>query len=68
MLMVKAAKDRSRCNSAESLDNEMDRRVLAQISVSSEFVVIGIPGQDPAQVRFAQDQDMIQAVSSNRAD
>ena len=67
--MVKTAKDRARCNSAKSLDDAMERRVLDQRSVSSEFVVIvGIRGQDPAQVRFAQDHDMIQAVSSDRAD
>jgi phosphoribosylamine-glycine ligase len=67
--MVKAAKDRTRCNSAESFDDAMERRVLDERSVSSEFVVIvGIRGQDPAQMRFAQDHDMIQAVASNRAD
>jgi len=69
ILVVKTAKDRSRCNGAEPLDNATERRVLAQRSVSSEFfVIVGIPGQDPAQVRFAQDHDMIQAVSSDRAD
>jgi hypothetical protein len=67
--MVKTAKDRARCNSAESLDDAMEWLVLDQRSVSSEFVVIvGVRGQDPTQVRFAQDHDMIQAVASNRAD
>jgi hypothetical protein len=68
-LAVKTAKDPARCNGAESLDDAMERRVLDQRSVSSEFVVIvGIRGQDPAQLGLAQDHDMIQAVSSNRAD
>jgi len=67
--MEKTTKDRARCNSAESLDDATERRVLDQRSVSSEFVVIvSVLGQDPAQVRFAQDHDMIKAVSSDRAD
>ena len=66
---MEAAEYRARCNSAESLDDAMERRVLDQRSVSSEIVVVvGIRGQDSAQVRFAQDHDMIQAVSSDRAD
>ena len=66
ILMVKTAEDRARYNSAESLDDAMERRVLDQRSVSSEIVVVvGIRGEDPTHVRFAQDHDMIQAVSSN---
>jgi hypothetical protein len=35
----------------------------------SEFVVIvGIRGEGPAQVRFTQDHDMVQALSPDRAD
>src|SRR5512139_689913 len=67
--MVKAAKKRSRCDSAKILDSPMERGVLGQGSVSPEaVVVVGICAQDPAQVRFAQDHDMVQAVSSDRAD
>ena len=37
--------------------------------MSPEFVVIvGIDGQNPAQVGFAQDHDMIQALAADRAD
>ena len=47
----------------------MERGVFGQRSVSSEFVVIiGIGGEDPAQVRVAQDHDMVQALSPDRAD
>ena len=47
----------------------MERGVFVQRSVSSEFVVIiGIGGEDPAQVRVAQDHDMVQALSPDRAD
>jgi hypothetical protein len=64
--MMKAAKDRARCNSAEPLDDDGAACPLSEIG---EFVlIVGIRGQDPPQVRFAQDHDLIQAVSSNRAD
>ena len=64
--MVKAAEDG--CDSAEALDWAMERGVFGQRSVSSEFVVItGIGGEDPAQVRVAQDHDMVQALSPDRA-
>ena len=47
----------------------MERGVFGQRSVSPEFIIIaGIRGQHPAQVRFAQDHDMIQALSPDRAD
>ena len=47
----------------------MERRILDQGPVSSEFVVVvGILGQDPAQMHFTQDHDMIQALSPDRAD
>jgi hypothetical protein len=37
--------------------------------VGPEFiVVVGIRGQYAAQVRFAQNHDMVQALSSDRAD
>ena len=68
ILMVKTAKDRARCHGAESLDDAMERRVLDQRSVSSEFVVIvGIGGQVSAQVRFPEDYDVVQAISPDRA-
>ena len=45
----------------------MERGVFGQRSVSSEFVVIiSIGGEDPAQVRVAQDHDMVQALSPDR--
>src|SRR5258708_28654963 len=47
----------------------MERGVFGQRSVSAECVVImGIGGEDPAQVRVAQDHDMVQALSPDRAD
>jgi hypothetical protein len=67
-LVVKAAEDGSWCDSAETLDCSMKRGVIGQRSVGSEFVVIGgIRGQDAPQVRFAQNHDMVQALSPDRA-
>src|SRR5512139_967069 len=67
--MVKAAKKRSRCDRGKKLGSSMERSVLGQGPVSPEaVVVVGVCAQDPAQVRLAQDHDMIQAVSSDRAD
>jgi hypothetical protein len=52
--MVKAAEDRSRCNSAKLLDDAMERAVLGQRSMSSLLVVVAcIGGQDSAQVHLA---------------
>ena len=47
----------------------MERGVFGQRSVGPEFVVVvGIRGQDPAQVRVAPDHDVVQALSPDRAD
>ena len=47
----------------------MERAILGQGSMSSLLVVEArVGGEDPAQVRFAQDHDMVQAFSSDRAD
>jgi hypothetical protein len=69
VLMVEAAKKRSRCDHAKKLGGAMERGILGQGPVSPEaVVVVGICAQDPAQVGFAQDHDMVQAFSSDRAD
>jgi hypothetical protein len=62
--MVQTTEDRARRNGAERFNDAMERGVFGQGSVGSQFVVIAcIRVQDPAQVRFAQDHDMIQALS-----
>ncbi len=67
--MVKATEDRAWCDNAETLNGTMERGVFGQGSVGSEFIVIvSIRGQDPAEVRFAQHHDMIQALSPDRTD
>src|SRR5262249_22408558 len=62
-------RDRSRCNGAKTLGGAMERGVLGQGSMSSlPIVVARIGGQHPAQVHFAQDHDMVQALLPDRAD
>jgi len=41
MLMVKAAKDRSRGDGAEELNRAMERGVLVQRSMSPRHIIIG---------------------------
>src|SRR5262245_17767039 len=67
--MVKAAEKRLRCQDAEALGEAMERGVLGQGSMGSLLVVVArIGGQDPAQVAFAQDYDVVQTFSPDRAD
>src|SRR3981189_3214900 len=47
----------------------MERAVLGQRSMSSLLVVVvRVGGQDPAQLHFAQDHDMVEAFLSDRTD
>jgi|HubBroStandDraft_6_1064221.scaffolds.fasta_scaffold203945_1 hypothetical protein len=67
--MVKAAEKGPRCDGAKTLGDAMERGVLGQGSMSSLLVVVARVGvQDPAQVYFAQDHDMVQALSLDRTD
>ena len=61
VLMVQATEDRARGDGAEMLNGAMKWSVFGQGSVSSQFVVVARICV-PAQVSFAQDQDMIQAL------
>ena len=69
IMVVKAPDDRLRCDAAYVLDGTMDWRVFAKRPMSSQLVVVGsILRQDPAQVRFAQDNHMVNALATNRSD
>ena len=47
----------------------MDWSVFAKRPMSSQLVVVGgVLRQDPAQVRFAQDNHMVNALATNRSD
>lgn len=51
------------------LDRPSARRILVQRQMRSQFVVIaGIGRKDPAQVSLAEDDDVIEALPSERAD
>lgn len=67
--MMKSAENRPRAGLAEPLDRPMARRILVQEQMRSEFVVVaGVGREDPAQMRLAQDDDVIEAFAPDRAD
>jgi hypothetical protein len=60
--MMKSAEDRLSGELAEPLDRPMARRILIQGQMRSQFVVIaGVGRKDPAQMRLAEDDDVIEA-------
>jgi hypothetical protein len=65
-MMMKAAEDRLSSELAEPLDGPMARRILFQGQMRSEFVVIaGVSRKDPAEMGLAEDDDVIDAFSSD---
>ena len=67
--MMKSAENRPRAELAEPLDRPMARRILVQEQVRSEFVVVaGMGRENPAQMAFAEDDDVIEAFPADRAD
>jgi hypothetical protein len=67
--MMKSANNRLSSELTEPLDRPMDRRILAQGQVRSEFVVIaGVGRKNLAQMGFAEDDDVIKAFPADRAD
>jgi hypothetical protein len=69
ILMVKAAEDRLRCDGAATLNRAMERGMLVQGSMGPRLIVItGVSANDPPQVRLAQDDNMIQALTPDRSD
>ena len=66
MMVMKSAEDRPRCDAAYVLDGAMDRRVFAKRPMSPQLVIIsGILRQDPAYVRFAQDDNMVDTLAAD---
>ena len=69
IMVMKATKDRRRCDSAEALDRAMERGIFVQRAMNSSFVVIaGVGSHCPAQVCLAQHNDVINALAADRAD
>ena len=67
--MVEAAEERDRDDRADRLDRAVDRGVFRKSEVDTgAVVVVGVGTEDLAKMGFAQDQDMVQAFSSDRAD
>ena len=67
--MVKPAQDGPSSELAEPLHLSTARRILPQGKMRSEFVVVaGVGREDPAQMGFAEDDDMIEAFAADRGD
>ena len=68
ILVMKSAEDRLRCDGAEALNGAMERGVLVQRSVGPRLIIVGsIGAYDPAQVRFPEHDDVVQALPADRA-
>ena len=66
--MMKSAENPSRGDVAEAMNGTTGRRILGKGEMRPELVVIvGVGGKDPAQVTFAEDDDVIEAFPADRA-
>src|SRR5205809_5452693 len=69
IMVMKAAEDRRRYDAAHVLDRAIDRSVLVERRMSPQLIIIsGILRQYPAQVRFAQNNHMVDALAPDRTD
>src|SRR5438034_1584237 len=69
IMVMKAAEDGRRYDAAHVLDRAIDRSVLVERPMSPQLIIVGgILRQNPAQVRFAQDNHMVDALASDRSD
>ena len=67
--MVKATENRPSSDLAEPLNGTMGGRILVQRQMRWKFVVVpGVGRKDPAQVGFAEDDDVIKAFPADGAD
>jgi len=68
-MVMKSTKDRVRFNASGRLNRTGGRRIFIQCPVRPDLVVIaGVSLQDPAQMRLAQDDDMVDALAPDRSD
>ena len=68
-MVMKAADDGHRYDAANVLDRAIDRSFLVDRPMSPQLIIIGgILRQNPAQVHFAQDNYMVDALASDRTD
>ncbi len=67
--MMKSAENGLRGDPAVPLDRSTVWRILVQEQMRSDFIVIaGVGKKDPAQMSLAEDDDVIEAFPSDRAD
>jgi len=65
---MKAAEDGRRYDLAHVLDGAMNRSGLVERSMSPQLIIVGgILRQNLTQVRFAQDNQMVDAIASDRS-
>jgi hypothetical protein len=66
ILVMKAAKNRSRCDGAEPLNRPMDRGVLAQSAMSPRFIVVaGKLAKDPAQMGLPKHNQVVETFNAS---
>ena len=69
IMMMQFAEDRPSNELAEPLDRPTTRRILAQVQMRSQFVVIaGVGCKHPVRMGLAEDNDVIKAFPADRAD
>ena len=69
IMVMKAAKDGVRFDASSPLNRGRNRRIFVQRPVRSDVIVIAsIGSQDPAQMRLAQDDDMVHTLAPDRPD
>jgi hypothetical protein len=67
--VVKPAKYRVRTDASDSLNRTRNRRILVQGSMRSEIIIIvGVRFQNSAQIRLAQDNDVVHTFTPDRSD
>jgi hypothetical protein len=69
VVVVKPGKDGVRFDASDSLKRMRNRRILVQGSMRSEIIIIvGVRFQNSAQIRLAQDKDVVQTFTPDRSD
>jgi hypothetical protein len=68
-MVMQSADERMEADAADPLNWARERRIFAQRSVRSGLIIVGgVFAQDPAQVRFAQDDNMVDTLVTDRSD
>jgi hypothetical protein len=68
VVVMKSAKDGVRPDASGPLNGSRDRCIFSQRPVGSDVVIASIGSQDPAQMRLAQDDEVIDTLAPDRAD